>query len=157
MGWHCDEYNLGSIGVAEKVGFKLGRKYAQFYACSNKAHHLEETAQAHLREKRYREAIESYEKFFTTPKEQLPDWLREILPQELGLHYFRASFAKAAIGENDGALEYLNRAVDNGWLHLDFLMKCAEFTAVHDTPAWKAILEKIQKKLNDRQRAQLLL
>jgi len=27
VGWHCEEYNLGSIGVAEKVGFKLERKY----------------------------------------------------------------------------------------------------------------------------------
>jgi RimJ/RimL family protein N-acetyltransferase len=149
VGWHCDEYNLGSIGIAEKVGFMLERRYVQYYACANEAHHLEETAQAHFRAKRYKEAVESYEKFFATPQEELPQWLREVLPHEMGVHYFRVALAKAAIGENNEALEYLDRAVDNGWLHTDFLMNCKEFKTVHRTPAWKKILEKIKKKLND--------
>jgi GNAT superfamily N-acetyltransferase len=150
VGWHCNEYNLGSIGVAEKVGFKLERKYFQYYACTNEAHHLEETAQAHFRAKRYKEAIESYEKFFATPQEELPKWLREVLPQELGVHYFRVAFAKAAIGEDNGALKYLARAVDNGWLCIDFLMNSKEFESMHGASAWQSILGKIQKKLNDR-------
>jgi tetratricopeptide (TPR) repeat protein len=148
VGWHCDEYNLGSIGVAEKVGFKLERKYVQYYACASEAHHLEETAQAQFRAKRYKEAIESYERFFATPQEELPKWLRQVLPQELGVHYFRVALAKAAIGEYKGALEYLNRAVDNGWLCMDFLMNCKEFVTVHGTSAWKSILKKIRGKLS---------
>jgi len=148
VGWHCDEYNIGSIGVAERVGFELERKYIQYYACGNEAHHLEETAQAHFRAKRYKEAIESYEKFFATPLEEMPKWLREILPQELGTHYFRVAYAKAAIGEDNGALKYLEKAVDNGWLYMDFLMSCEEFQSMHGTADWNRILEKIQKKLN---------
>ena len=150
VGWHCDEYNLGSIGVAEKVGFKLERKYIQYYACANEAHHLEETAQAHFRAKRYKEAIECYERFFATPQKELPKWLRNVLPQELGVHYFRVAYAKAAVGEYNGALKYLEKAVDNGWLHIDFLKSCKEFESMHRTSAWKSILEKIRKKLNDR-------
>jgi len=149
VGWHCDEYNLGSIGVAEKVGFTLERKYIQYYACSNEAHHLEETAQAHFRAKRYKEAIESYEKFFATPPEELPKWLREILPQELGTHYFRVALAKASIGESDDALKYLEKAVDNGWLHMDFLKGRKEFESMRGKPKWSYILEKIQKKLGE--------
>jgi len=147
VGWHCDEYNLGSIGVAEKVGFKLERKYIQYYACANEAHHLAETAQFNYRAKRYKEAIESYEKFFATPQEKLPEWFREILPQELGVHYFRVALSKAAIGENKGALDYLEKAVDNEWLHIDFLQSRKEFEKMHGTPAWNNILAKIQKKL----------
>ncbi len=150
VGWHCDEYNLGSIGVAEKAGFKLERKYIQYYACANEAHHLGETAQAHFRAKRFREAIECYERFFATPPEELPKWLREILPQELGTHYFRVAYAKAAIGEDSGALKYLEKAVDNGWLYMDFLIDCKEFENMHGTYAWNRILQKIQKKMNDR-------
>jgi RimJ/RimL family protein N-acetyltransferase len=150
VGWHCDEYNLGSIRVAEKVGFKLERKYIQYYACSNAAHHLEEIAQAHFRAKRYKEAIKSYEKFFATPQEELPRWLRKILPEELGTHYFRVAYAKAAIGEDNGALTYLEKAVDNGWLYIDFLMSCKEFESMQGTPAWNTILRKIRKKLDDR-------
>ena len=150
VGWHCGEYNIGSIGVAERVGFKLERKYIQYYACSNDAHHLEETAQAYIRAKRYKEALECYEKFFATPSEELPRWLREILPQELGTHYFRVAYAKAAIGEDNGALKYLEKAVDNGWLYMDFLMSCREFESMHGTSVWNSILKKIWKKLNDR-------
>jgi len=150
VGWHCDEYNLGSIGVAEKVGFKLERKYIQYYACSNEAHHLEETAQAHFRAKRYKEAIECYEKFFATPPEKLPKWLREILPQEMGTHYFRVALAKAAIGDRDDALKYLEKAVDNGWLYIDFLKSCKEFENMHGTPEWSRILKKVREKLGER-------
>lgn len=151
VGWHCDEYNQGSIGVAEKVGFRLERKYIQYYACANEAHHLGETAQFHYRAKRYKEAIENYEKFLATPQEKLPNWLREILPQELGVHHFRVALSKAAIGENKGALEYLDKAVDNGWLHLDFLRSRKEFQKMHGTPAWNNILTKIQKELKKHQ------
>ncbi|MGD8506572.1 MAG: GNAT family N-acetyltransferase [Candidatus Bathyarchaeota archaeon] len=150
VGWHCEEYNLPSIRVAEKVGFKLERKYTQYYACYNKAHHLAEIAQTHFRAKRYKEAIESYEKFFATPQEELPEWFREELPQELAVHYFRVAYAKASIGENNGALKYLEKAVDSGWLYIDFLKSCKEFENMHGTPAWNCILEKIQKKLDDR-------
>jgi RimJ/RimL family protein N-acetyltransferase len=146
VGWHCDEYNLPSIKTAEKVGFKLERKYIQCYACSNEAHHLLETAQTRFRVGRYREVIESYEKFFVTPQEQLPGWLREVLPQELGVHYFRVASAKAFVGDNNGAMEYLEKAIDNGWLYIDFLKDRKEFESVHGTPKWNRILKKIQEK-----------
>ncbi len=149
VGWHCDEYNAPSIGVAEKVGFQLERKYIQYYACHNEAHHLEETAQAHLRAKRYGEAIQCYEKFFAIPQEELPEWFQEALVQELGVHYFRVAYAKASIGDKDGALEYLEKAIDNGWLYMDFLKSCKEFDGMHGTPAWSRLLEKIQKKLDE--------
>ena len=150
VGWHCDEYNVGSIGVAEKVGFKLERKYIQYYACANEAHHLKETAQAHFKAKRYKEAIVSYEKFFATPQKELPEWFRKVLPQELGVHYFRVAYAKAAIRDKVGAFKYLERAVDNGWHYIDFLKSCKEFASMHGTPTWNRILQKIQKRLNER-------
>lgn len=150
VGWHCDEYNMPSIKVAEKVGFKLERKYIHYYACRNEAHHLEETAQTHFRAKRYKEAIECYEKFFATPQEEVPEWFRNVLPQELGTHYFRVAYAKASIGENNGAFKYLEKAVDNGWLYIDYLKSCKEFESMHGTHAWNTILEQIQKKLDDR-------
>ena len=149
VGWHCDEYNLGSIRVAEKAGFRLERKYVQYYACANAAHHLAETAQAHFRAKRYRDAIECYRRFFATPPDALPGWLREVLPQELGTHYFRVAYAHAALGEAAAALDYLERAVAHGWSSMDFLLGCKEFASMHGTPQWNRILGKIQKKLGD--------
>jgi RimJ/RimL family protein N-acetyltransferase len=150
VGWHCEEYNIPSIKVAEKVGFKLERKYIQYYACYNEAHHLAEIAQDHFRANRYKQAIESYEKFFAVPRKALPKWFVEVLPEELGVHYFRVAYAKASLGQENDALKYLERAVDNGWLYIDFLMSCKEFAGLHGTSAWNNILKKIRKKLNDR-------
>src|SRR4030043_24528 len=149
VGWHCDEYNLPSIKTAEKMGFKLERKYIQFYACSNEAHHLEETAQAHFRAGRYGEAVASYEKFFATPQEQLPNWLRATLPRELGVHYFRVASAKAFIGDRNGAMEYLEKAIDNGWLYIDFLKGRKEFESMHSAPEWKHIMRKMRKRAGE--------
>lgn len=81
-----------------------------------------------------------------TPQEELPECLLEILPQELGVHYFRVALAKASIGENNSALRYLEKAIDNGWLYTDFLKSCKEFESMHGTSAWNRILERIQKK-----------
>jgi RimJ/RimL family protein N-acetyltransferase len=35
VGWHCDEQNIPSIRVAEKVGFDLERRYIQYCAYFN--------------------------------------------------------------------------------------------------------------------------
>ncbi len=146
VGWHCDEYNLGSIKVAENVGFQLERKYVQYYACANEAHHLMETAEAHYRAERYREALDSHERFFATPPEELPGWLREVLPQELGVHYFRMARAHAALGEEMAALTYLEKAVDHGSLYQNLLLGCPEFTSLHGTLRWNRILKKTAEK-----------
>ena len=61
------------------------------------------------------------------------------------------SYAKVAIGEKHGALKYLEKAVDNGWLYMDFLISSKEFDGMHGTSDWNRILEKIQKKLGERQ------
>ncbi len=144
------DYTRDKADALEIGGSPCMHAYIQSCACANEAHHLEETAQAHFRAGRYKEAIESYEKFLATPQEELPEWFRKVLPQELGVHYFRVAFAKAAMREIDGALAYLEKAVDNGWLHIDFLKSCKEFESVHRTSAWNRILEKIQKTLNER-------
>lgn len=132
------EWNLIIDAVID--GTSPGRVYAD--------HHEDpRTAQGHFRAKRYNEAIERYEKFFATPEKELPKWFLEDLPQELSVHYFRVAYANASIGENNEALKYLEKAIDNGWLHIDFLKNCKIFGSMHGTPAWNHILEKIQKKL----------
>ncbi|MCW3982115.1 MAG: GNAT family N-acetyltransferase [Candidatus Bathyarchaeota archaeon] len=142
VGWHCDEHNLGSRGVAEKVGFELERRYVQCYVCFNEAHHLAETGLAHFRAKRYREAVECYEGVFATKRRDMPDWM----PAELHLYYHLVARAKAAIGENDAAIKYLEKAIDNGRIHIDFTENYEEFNSLRETQEWKELMTKLEKK-----------
>lgn len=140
VGWHCDEYNLGSRGVAEKVGFVKERNYVQYYYCYNKAHHLAETGLAHFRAKRYREAAQCYEKVFATQREKMPDWM----PSEMHLYYHLAARAWAALGYPDTAFRYLNKAISKGWTNIDFTRSCEEFKSLHDTQEWNHLLARFQ-------------
>lgn len=142
VGWHCDEYNFGSRGVAEKVGFELERKYVHCYCCFNEAHHLAETGLAHFRAKRYREATECYEKVFAVRSEDMLDWM----PGELHKYYHLVARAEAAMGEKDAAIKYLEKAIDKGWTHIDFTKNCDEFNSLHGTQAWKELIAKLERK-----------
>jgi len=142
VGWHCDEYNLGSRGVAEKVGFELERKYVQYYVCFNEAHHLAETGLAHFRAKRYREAVECYEGVFATERQDMPEWM----PSERHLYYHLVARAKAAVGEKDTAIEYLEKAIDDSWTYIDSTKNCEEFNSLRETQEWEELMTKLEKK-----------
>ena len=44
VGWHCEDHNYGSIGVATKVGFVKERDYIQYICMFEEATHLAEMA-----------------------------------------------------------------------------------------------------------------
>ncbi len=140
VGWHCNENNLGSIGVAEKVGFELERKYFHYYFMSNEAHHLAERGLVAFRAKRYRETVECYEKVFAA--KDIPDWM----PREMHLYYHLAARAWAALGDQHTAFKYLNTAVDKGWTNIELTKRCIEFPIFHETQEWKNLLARFEGK-----------
>jgi len=139
VGWHCSEDNLGSRGVAEKVGFELERKYFHYYYMFDEAHHLAELGLVAFRAKRYRETVECYERVFAA--EDIPDWM----PGEMHLYYHLAARAWAALGDSETALKYLDKAIGKGWTDLEETKKCEEFTRLHETAGWKRLLKKLQR------------
>lgn len=141
VGWHCNEFNLGSIGVAEKVGFMKERSYVQYYCVYNEANHLAETGLVRFREKRYSEAAECYEKVFATPRQNMPDWMLE----EMHLYYHLAARAWAALGNRTAAFRCLKAAINEGWTEINSIKSCEEFECLHDTREWKDVLVRLQK------------
>jgi len=142
VGWHCDEYNLGSIGVAEKVGFELERKYIQYFCMYNEANHLAEMGLAFFRAKQYREAAECMEKVFATPCQNMPDWMAA----ELHFYYHLAARAWAVSGNRNKAFQYLNEAVNEGWTDIEHTKRCREFHIFHETQEWKNLLVRLGEK-----------
>jgi len=142
VGWHCDEYNAGSRGVAEKVGFELERKYVQSFCIYNEANHLAEMGLSFFREKQYRKAAECMEKVFATQSDDMPNWMLA----EMHLYYHLAARAWAALGDRNTAFTYLNIAVDKGWKNIELTRRCIEFHIFHETQEWKNLLARFEGK-----------
>jgi len=145
VGWHCDEHNLGSIGVAEKVGFELERKYTQYFCMYNEANHLAEMGLAFFRANQYREAAQCMEKVFATPREEMPDWMIA----EFHLYYHLAACAWAVLGNRNKAFRCLNEAVNKGWTNIELTSRCPEFHIFHETQEWKNLLARLKEKRLD--------
>ena len=142
VGWHCNEENLGSRGIAEKVGFELERKYFHYYYMFNEACHLAELGLAAFRAKRYRETVEYYERVFAA--EDIPEWM----PGVMRWYYHLAARAWAALGEGETSLEYLEKAIEKGWTDLEGIVNCEELRNLHKTPGWNKVLKRLQANLD---------
>ncbi len=98
IGWHCWDNNIGSIGVAENLGFKKAAEYDVFinhWAAEN----ITDMSQAE-----FRSFAESYEREF------------KIQPPTSGFPHVVAAKAWALSGDRDGCFRQLDQAVDIGWL-----------------------------------------
>jgi RimJ/RimL family protein N-acetyltransferase len=137
VGWHCNEINRGSIGVAEKVGFALERHYTHHYFYFDPANHLAEQGWIAFRAGDYRETVACYARVF-------PEWDAERFGPAPDYLYILAGRAWAALGEPGRALEFLNAAVDAGWDDREDARAIPEFAALHGTPGWAALLARLE-------------
>ncbi len=139
VGWHCNEINRGSIGVAEKAGFELERRYTHHYFYFDEANHLAEQGWIAFRAGNYRETIACYEQVF-------PRWDCERFGPPPDYLYILAARAWAALGDSGRALDYLGSAVDAGWDDAEDTRAIPEFAALHGAPGWAALLARMEEK-----------
>jgi tetratricopeptide (TPR) repeat protein len=137
VGWHCWESNLGSIGVAEKVGFELERSYVSYVRMFDEAYHLAEVGLACFVAGQHKEAAECYEKAFKLGDNAFPYQ-----------YYHMAARAWAAQGERDMAYQYLHMAIDQGEKRLEHTRSCDEFDCLHDEQEWQDLLARLEEKTN---------
>jgi len=98
IGWHCWANNVGSIGVAEKVGFVQAAAYAILI------NHWAAENVTDMSPDEFRAFAELYERWF------------EAEPPTGGYPHFVAATAWALARERANCFAQLNRAVDVGWL-----------------------------------------
>ena len=132
IGWHCNDDNYGSRGVAENVGFVKDRDYREHYCYMDAVVHLAETAYLAFLAEDYARSTTSYAQAFA---------LRSDVPCEW---YHQAALAHAALDDKTGALAYLHTAIDRGWSASGYTQDCAEFKKWHGTPDWDAVIERMQ-------------
>ncbi len=132
IGWHCHEENLGSIGVAENVGFELERCYVNTYTMFNTWDQLSERGWQAFRTGNLAATADCYEQVFA---------LRTDVPY---YYYALAARANAAIGESERALRYLGEAIQRGPIAAAYLEDTPEFESLRGESAWAALVTRVR-------------
>lgn len=131
VGWHCNAINVGSWKTAEKVGFERNREYVYYYYMYDPIDHLDELGWYHYQRGNYAKTIHYYERVFT---------LRAKNPDD---RYHLVASAWAWLGNKENALKYLHLAVDHGWTNAEWTKQQAEYSILHNTPEWNAVLARM--------------
>jgi GNAT superfamily N-acetyltransferase len=106
VGWHCWANNVGSIGVAENVGFRRTADYDVYI------NHWPAMNVTDMTQQEFRAFAQSYERQF------------EARPPTGGFPHIVAAKAWALGKDRQGCFRHLNEAVDLGWLRgIDHLRK----------------------------------
>jgi RimJ/RimL family protein N-acetyltransferase len=123
IGWHCIDTNIGSIKVAEKVGFRRTRDYTSFGT------ELPAANASDLDRATWRRLAEEYG---TSP--DLDNMFR-----------YRAAECWALAGEPIRSMDLLNGLVDDGWLKpsLAYLLKSWPFEGMRGEAGWSDLVRRL--------------
>ncbi len=137
VGWHCEDHNYGSIGVARKVGFTKKTDYILYSCMFDEAEHLAELGMRFFWIKDFKGSTELFEEAFN--KGNVPVWF-----------YYLAARAHSTLGNANAAIRRLKDAVDHGWENLDHTQNCIEFEPLYHLDQWNEILTQIKKNQNEK-------
>ena len=132
IGWHCNAENVGSWKTAERVGFKRNRDYTYYYYIFDPIDHLAELGWYYFKRGYYEKTASYYEQVFSQ-REDSPDY-----------YYHLAAAAWSALGDAKQAINYLNKAVDIGWRHVEWTKQVEQFQDLAGMPEWEAVLARMQ-------------
>lgn len=138
IGWHCNIINVGSWKTAEKVGFKRNREYAYYWFMYDPIDNLAELGLYYYELGDYAKTVKNFEQVFL---------LRDKNPDDC---YHLVASAYALLGNKQKAIKYLQAAVDQGWKHVDRTKEQKEFSILHNTPEWEAVLARMAQNGVDR-------
>src|SRR5690606_10435723 len=127
IGWHCWEHNVGSIGVAEKVGFVLRERYSAYVCHADQLMH---------------KAIQGYMALRAREFEGARRWYAEVAAMEGAAAWGLSQLARChrMLGDPDGALGALRQAVVLGWREEEETSAQPDFESLRGPPAWHEIL-----------------
>ncbi|MHA2140162.1 MAG: GNAT family N-acetyltransferase [Candidatus Thorarchaeota archaeon] len=131
IGWHCEDHNYGSIGVAEKVGFIKERAYVHYICMFDEAEHLVEKGMRHFYDKEYEDAIVEFERAFSTG--EVPVW-----------SYLLAARSYATMNDLEPVIKHLKNAHDLGWENWEPVFNSEELLLVQDNREFKEFKERAQ-------------
>ena len=127
IGWHCWESNLGSIGVAEVVGFHHHATYNAYVSLYDSLMHL---------------AVQGYTALGKSDFATAAHWYGQVSEMENAPHwaFYQLARCHAMLHNPEAALVSLRRAVEKGWDDGEHLRNNPHFAPLHGYQAWNEIL-----------------
>jgi RimJ/RimL family protein N-acetyltransferase len=130
VGWHCEDHNYGSIGVAQKVGFVKERDYVHYICMVDEAVHFAEKGMRHFYDHEHDDAITEFERAFNLG--EVPVW-----------SYLLVARSYATKKEIVLALKNLEEALNLGWKNWEAVIKCEEIQSIIDSDEIKAFVKRV--------------
>jgi GNAT superfamily N-acetyltransferase len=127
IGWHCWESNLGSIGVAEGVGFRHQATYNAYVSLYDPLMHLAVQGYTALNKADFRTAAYWYGQ--VSEMETAPDWV-----------FYQLARCQAMENHPEAAFLSLRRAIEKGWQDKEFLQTHPHFASLRDYAGWSDII-----------------
>jgi GNAT superfamily N-acetyltransferase len=137
IGWHCNQFNVGSWKTAEKVGFKRQGEYTYYYYMTDPLDHLAELGWYYYQRGEHEKTRQYYERLFAARTEN-PNY-----------YYYLAASVWGEIQNVEKATQYLLEAAERGWSDVDHVIHDEDFHFLHKLPIWERIVERIQKNKGD--------
>lgn len=132
IGWHTDEHNYGSIGVAEKVGFVKERDYVEYVCIFDETIHIAETGMRRFLNQYYEDAIDLFNKASHIGK--IPDWA-----------FYLKARSHAILGNLDEAIESMKLSASNGFSNINHVLSCDDLKCLHGFHEWTDIIDSIKE------------
>ncbi len=127
IGWHCWTRNLGSRGVAERIGFAHTGTYTDYWCLSEPTRHAAEQALHTARRGDRAAALAWRDRACADPD----------APKRT---HFYAAAVLAALGDFPAALAHLLEAVARGGADAEVLRGAELFVPLHDAPEWAGLV-----------------
>jgi RimJ/RimL family protein N-acetyltransferase len=144
IGWHCWDRNIPSAKTAEKIGYKLTKKYPVLFGWYNKVDQLilhgwrnrTQTQDFELAIDFYSQVIELYEK-------QDP-LIKTSRMSDINHVYVSIAEAKCQLGAIDAAFDLVQKALDNGFSEYERLVDSKQLEPLKANSKWLKLAEKIK-------------
>lgn len=127
IGWHCWESNLGSIGVAEAVGFRHDATYNAYVSLYNPLMHLAVQGYTALGKKDFSTAAHWYGQ--VTDMENAPKWA-----------FYQLARCQAMLNQPEAAFGSLRQAIEKGWRDKEFLQTHPHFAPLREQAEWDELV-----------------
>jgi len=142
IGWHCWERNVASAKTAEKIGYKLKKKYPVIFGWYNKIDQL--IARGWMNRRilgNYEAAIDYYNQVISLDKQGDPSIKGSHLLDDVKQIKVSIAEATCQLGKLDDALKIIQRVIAKGYTDFDRLEKSEDLEPLKTNPKWKKIME----------------
>ncbi|MBN1329993.1 MAG: GNAT family N-acetyltransferase [Candidatus Heimdallarchaeota archaeon] len=138
VGWHCWESNTFSVKTAEKIGYKLVKRYPTIFGWYNQIDNLLVNIVRILQTNSdYQKVVELGEKIVNIYLEKQEVITTSHLFHDINITYLQLAGANAQLGQLEKGLEWIRKAISNGYKDFDTLQRSPLLAPLRTHSKWQ--------------------